>query len=273
MSWAARARVPRVLGPRRRLREAMDACALLEAGHAEASEERAPSPCGPRESEPGHGTGPAAPGTGWSTARRRLRDMVHRARVYAKALRSEPGLTQGQLAAREGVSGPRINQVLSILRLEESILADMTDDTIDAPVPSLDDLFVVGKMRDGRNQVGRYRALCEALAGGRPDVDARSTRQRGFQHLFAQARALREAMDSGTWRSMAALAKAEGLSPRRVGQVLDLLTLAPEIIDALDVPPERLPDGLTQKEVFKLAEVGNVGEQRAVFCERWPQQC
>ncbi len=122
MSWAARARVPRVLGPRRRLREAMDACALLEAGHAEAKEEGRPHHCGPRENEPGHGTGPAAPGTGWSTARRRLRDMVHRARLYAKALRTESGLTQGQLAAREGVSGRRINQVLSILRLEESIL-------------------------------------------------------------------------------------------------------------------------------------------------------
>jgi hypothetical protein len=272
VSWSARARVPRVLGPRRRLREAMDAWALLEAGHAEPSGDGPSSARGPSETGAGHTTGPAVPGTGWSTARRRLRDMVHRARVYARALRTEPGLTQEKLAAREGVSGARVNQVLSVLRLEESILAEMTDDTIDAPVPSLDDLFVVGKLRDGRHQVVRYRALCDALAGERPDVQARKTQQRGLQHLFVQARTLREAMDSGTWRSMSALARAEGLSSRRVGQVLDLLTLAPEIIAVVDVPPEQLPDGLTQKEVFKLAELVDADRQREAFFGRWPRR-
>ena len=53
--------------------------------------------------------------------------IVERARRYAEAIRERPGLTHGQLAAREGVSGPRVDQGLSTLRLHEAILVDLTD--------------------------------------------------------------------------------------------------------------------------------------------------
>ena len=51
-------------------------------------------------------------------ARLRVRERVERARRNAAVPREEPALTQGQLAEREGVSGARVNQVLSIVRLE-----------------------------------------------------------------------------------------------------------------------------------------------------------
>ncbi len=38
-----------------------------------------------------------------------------------------------------------------------------------------------------------------------------------------------------------------------VAQILDLLTLPPEVQAALDVAPERLPKGLTQKWIKGLA--------------------
>lgn len=191
--------------------------------------------------------------------------MVERARRYAAAIREEPGLTQGQLAEREGVSGARVNQVLSILRLDPSILADLTDLEREEPVPSLDELFVIGRLSGGRAQVARYRAVCAALAGERVGVKVQAARQPGFQHLFARARVWQSALDSGQFRSLAELAQAEGLTRHRVAQVLDLLTLAPEIQAALDVPFEALPAGITQKDVMALARVEGVEAQREGF--------
>lgn len=78
-------------------------------------------------------------------------------------------------------------------------------------------------------------------------------RQRGFQHLFVQARAFQAALDRGEYRSVAALAKAHGVTHHWVAQVLDLLTLPPDVQSALDVPPERLPRGVTQKTVKRMA--------------------
>jgi len=55
-----------------------------------------------------------------------------------------------------------------------------------------------------------------------------------------------------------------------VAQVLDLLTLAPEIQAALDVPAETLPPGLTQKVIRCLARLGDHDAQRAEARRRWP---
>ena len=194
--------------------------------------------------------------------------MVERARRFAAAIREEPGLTQGQLAQREEVSGPRVNQVLSILRLDPSILADLTDLDREEPVPSLDELFVIGRLPGGRAQVARYRAVCAALNGERVGVKVQAARQPGFQHLFARARVWQSALDSGQFRSLAELAQAEGLTRHRVAQVLDLLTLPPEIQAALDAPFEELPAGITQKEVMAVARVLGVEAQREMSA-RW----
>ncbi|MCB9690109.1 MAG: hypothetical protein H6735_34020, partial [Alphaproteobacteria bacterium] len=196
------------------------------AGHANDGDPSQDSGCGPNSDASGQACGPRPSSGGrWSTARSRLRAIVERARRYAEAIREEPGLTQGQLAAREGVSGPRVNQVLSMLRLHEAILVDLTDAERDTPVPSLDELFAIGKLDDARSQVARYRAVCAALEGHRRDVKVQAGRQRGFQHLFAQARTFQAALDRGEYRSITALAKAHGLHRSRVEDLLDLLTL------------------------------------------------
>jgi Winged helix-turn-helix DNA-binding len=227
-----------VLGPGRRLRHVLVDPA---AGNANDGDPGQDSGCGPNSDAAGQVCGPRSSSGGrWSTARARLRAIVDRARRY-EAIREEPGLTQGQLAAREGVSGPRVNQVLSMLRLHEAILVELTDPERDTPVPSLDELFAIGKLPDARSQVARYRAVFAALEGKRNDLKVAAGRQRGFQHLFVQALAFHAALDRGEYRSIAALARAHGLSHSRVEQVLDLLTLPVEVQVTLDVPAERLP--------------------------------
>ena len=263
VSWDIKAKAPRVLGPGRRMRHVLrDPLA----GHAEALEQPSLMACGPAENVAGHACGPRPTATSpWTPARDRLRELVGRARGYAAAIREEPGLTQGKLGRREGLSGARVNQVLSILRLDPSILADLTDPERDTPVPSLDELFAIGQISGGRAQVARYRAVCAALAGDRPGVKAQPARQRGFQHLFARARAWQAALDSGGFQSLSELAEAEGLTHHRVAQVLDLLTLPEEIQAALDVPFEELPKGITQAEVRRLVRMGDAEAQREGF--------
>jgi len=251
--WTVVTRAPRVLGPGRRMRHVLVDPA---AGHANDGDPGQDSGCGPNSDAAGQACGPnPSSGGRWSTARSRLRAIVERARRYAEAIREEPGLTQGQLATREGLSGPRVNQVLSMLRLHEAILVDLTDPERDTPVPSLDELFAIGKLGDARSQVARYRAVCAALEGRRRDLKVQAGRQRGFQHLFVQARAFQGALDRGEYRSVAALARAHGLHRSRVEDVLDLLTLPPELQAELDGPPEHLPRGRTQKAVRALARL------------------
>lgn len=155
--------------------------------------------------------------------------------------------------------------MLSILRLDPSIVADLTELERDEPVPSLDELFVIGRLSGGRAQVARYRAVCAALAGERVGVKVQAARQRGFQHLFARARVWQAALDSGQLRSLSELAKADGLSHHRVAQVLDLLTLPREIQAALDVQVEELPAGITQAEVRRLVRLKGAEVQREAF--------
>lgn len=113
------------------------------------------------------------------------------------------------------------------------------------------------------------RAVCAALAGERVGVKVQSARQPGFQHLFARARVWQSALDCGQFRSLSELAKANGLSHLRVAQVLDLLTLPPEIQAALDISFEELPAGITQSDERALAPMKGVAERREGFRRRW----
>ena len=256
-----------MLGPARRMRHV-----LLDepAGHAEAEAEPSDSDCGPRAGAAGHGRGPRQPAPNrWLPMRERMRATLERARRYARIIR-EDRLTQEELASREGVSGPRVNQVLSFLRLDPSILGDLTDLTSSEPIPSMDELFAIGRLPSGRAQVTRYRAICAALKGQRAGEQAQAARQRGFQHLFAQARGWQAALDAGTYRSLRELGRSEGLTAHRVAQVLDLLTLPSDVQAMLDSPADRLPAGLTQKVVKAIARLEGEEAKRAAFAVWWP---
>jgi hypothetical protein len=66
--------------------------------------------------------------------------------------------------------------------------------------------------------------------------------------------------------SLRSLGEAEGITVSRVGLVLDLLTLAPEILAAIDVPAGRAPK-VTQAELRAIAKVREKGAQIARFDE------
>ncbi len=155
--------------------------------------------------------------------------------------------------------------MLSILRLDRSILADLTDLERHEPVPSLDELFVIGRLSAGRAQVAHYSAVCAALAGKRVGAKVQAVRQRRFQQMFARAQVWQAALDIWQFRSLSELAKAEGLSHHRVAQVLDLVTLPPEVQAALDVPFEGLQAGITQRDVKALARMDHAEVQREAF--------
>lgn len=150
------------------------------------------------------------------------------------------------------------------MRLDRALVAHATDLSLDLPVPSVADLRQIAKIRGGRQQVERYTALCATLAGDR-DGSARLTKQRGLQHLFQRARLWSDALASKRFRSISELARAEGAHPSSVGKVLDLLRMSDDVIAALDVEPDKLPPGITQKDVMRIARMRTPEEQRAAL--------
>jgi hypothetical protein len=79
----------------------------------------------------------------------------------------------------------------------------------------------------------------------------------------------REMLESGEHRSAASIARAEGIDPSRVGQVLDLLTLAPEVLAVIDVPAEEVPSGVRQADLRRLVRLDHEAQRAWVAC-RWP---
>jgi hypothetical protein len=215
--------------------------------------------CGPSEGAAGQACGPTI-GL-WTGARRQLRELIDRAYRYARALVGPPALTHQELGEREGVSAARISQIVSLVRLDRALITHATDVTLDQPIPSVADLR---QIPTARQQVERYTALCAMLAGQRGG-QAKLTKQRGLQHLFRQASLWQEALDAEQFRSVSELARAEGAHASAVGKVLDLLRLADDVRAALDVEPDRLPPGFTQKDAMRIARMKTAEEQRAAL--------
>jgi len=260
ITWTVRARMPYVLGPGRRSRRPIhpdDACHAIEGVEAPASpcvpaESLACQPCVPTEGASGR----------WRPARQRLADLVARARRYADALRTGRHRTQQQLAEAEGLTQSYVSQILGLLRLPAPLLDVACDPDRDEPVPALPDLLEIARVQEPRAQVLRYRAVIARLQGRDNGVKARQVKVRGFQHLFAEARALQAALDRNEARSLTDLGMLRGISHHRVSQLLDLLTLPPDVQAALDVPADQVAHGLTQKEVRRIAKLRDAAAQR-----------
>jgi hypothetical protein len=73
------------------------------------------------------------------------------------------------------------------------------------------------------------------------------------------------ALESGEARSLEDLGRAEGVTGRRIAQILLLLQLAPEIIEALDVPAADLPSGITERRLREVARLRGREEQRRAW--------
>lgn len=279
-SWCLSVRVPVVAGGagrRTRLPAKLTRLAQQDAaaGHAKGGDAPWFEDCGPGENAAGHGCGPRGQDrTGvlagaevdpWASSLARLRDHLKRARTWYAKRTAEADLTIAALAEREGVAPARISEALALLRLSPSIVADLDRPDRTGPVPTVADLERLARMRDRLGQVARYRQLCREA--GAPGSKRRkgAARQKGFQHVLLTARQYQAWLDDGTYRSLREIAAAEQVTPGRVGQVLDLLTLPPEILTAIDVPAEQAPVGLTQMELRRIARLGSVEEQQSAF--------
>lgn len=208
----------------------------------------------------------------WLTRLRKVRDRLAQARAWRAWIDAEPGCMAVELARREGVSGPRVCQVLRLLDLAPEIVADLEREGRSGPVPSEKQLRAIALEPDRLAQVRRYRALVEGgeqgdeKAGEEVERAAAPARphQRGFQHLFARARYYQSLIDGEEVRSEADIARIEGITSSRVGQVLALLNLAPQIVAILDVP-EGLGPEVTHLEVLRIARIKSKKEQMREF--------
>lgn len=118
------------------------------------------------------------------------------------------------------------------------------------------------KRRGGRKQVIVPEGLDQ-----RPSPVPRS----GNPLAIAVARAIRwqELFEDGTYPSMSALAEKMGVDSRYAARLLDLVLLAPDIVEALLNGTE--PDGLSLEKLYRAPEAW--GEQRRTlgFCTgNWP---
>ncbi len=197
----------------------------------------------------------------WGARRSRLRAFLEKGRGYRAWLDEGVGRSTKHLAEREGVSRPRVCQLLVLTRLAPEIQADIDDATRTTPVPTERDLRALADL-PAVEQVWKYMEATGALVHV---ADSRKVaRLAGFQHLFARARELNARWATGEYRTLGDLAKTEGVTAQRVSQLLNLLLLAPEIIVALDVPKEEAPR-LAEREIRRLARIVDHGEQRAAF--------
>lgn len=108
---------------------------------------------------------------------------------------------------------------------------------------------------------------CHGTVPSTGSSPARSPKQRGkgVQHLFARARRYRQMLDSGQAKSLRDLGRQEGITGARVCQILNLLELAPEIVEQVDVPFERLPPGINVTRLREIAASQDRKEQRRRF--------
>ena len=251
------------------------------AGQTKASGRGASSACGPRQVAAGHGCGPAVEGPQadpWACALARVRTQVDRARRWRTWLDGAPDRTRADLARREKLSRARVTQVLKLLALDPSILADLDRPDRSGLVPSERVLRRTAALPSRAAQRRRYAAEClqSAPVSGRKfrrdNSAARpAPRNEAFTHALDRARRYQSWLDDGTHASLASIGRADGISGPRVGQLLSLLHLAPEIVAVLERPRRELPKGLTRKAARELARLRDQGAQRAAFEARWPR--
>ncbi len=203
----------------------------------------------------------------WGTRRAGLRRSLQRARWFEQDLARGRVENAAALAQREGLSRARVSQLLRLLRLAPAIIEELDDVTVHGPVPREYDLR---KLADGRSpeaQVAAYRRLCTAESKKRKARKVKPCRvagRRDWRHLFDRARRYHLALTTKRVASIAALARAEGISGSRVGQILVLLYLAPDIIEQLEATCEPMK-GVTEKALRKIARMEDRGEQREAF--------
>jgi hypothetical protein len=216
---------------------------------------------GPRETELGHGIGPTLPDP-WAARIQKVRAALDRARRFQGWMLAQADRSAADVARREKLTRARVSQLLRLIKLAPEIIAD-----IDRPgrtgrvLGELELRQLAGLGR--KEQVKRYRAKLGLDLQGKVTADGKvaeaearpkQARNRGLAQHLARARLYRELVESGRFQTMTELAMSEGVSVSRVSQLLNLLDLHPDIIAAIDVPPEQEPP-VTERELRKVAVI------------------
>jgi hypothetical protein len=173
-----------------------------------------------------------------------------------------------EVAKREGMTRARVSQLLRLLDLAPDVLADLEDPEATGAVPPVSLLRSLTAIKTPERQAGEYRRLCAAEAASRAPRAPRARGpnkgqppRRGLQHLFERARRYHARLEAGEARSLEDLGRAEGVTGRRIAQILLLLQLAPEIVEAVDVPAADLPPGVTERRLREVARLRGREEQ------------
>jgi len=190
----------------------------------------------------------------WEATRRRLT----LARSLQARLDAGEARTRKELAERVKMSTSRMAQLLGLLRLAPSILETIEGDRSATVALGDDALRVIERVEDHDEQVQAFK---NALA----TVQRRGRRPLGFKHLLERARRYQDMLEAEPDLTLRAVGKREGVSGMRVGQILQLLCLAPEILAAIDVPGEKLPVGITEESIRPIARIKEHREQVAAF--------
>ena len=205
----------------------------------------------------------------WATRRDALRASLARARAMKRDIDSGRVENAAAISAREGLTRARISQLLGLLRLAPTIIARLEDTTTSGAVPRELELRKIAGLASDEVQVAAYEKLCVQESSKR---QRRKTKPRqvvgrkGYRHLLEQARRYHEALSTKRVQSIAALGRAEGVSGSRIGQIMVLLYLAPDIIEQLESTDESLP-GVTVKELRRIARIRDQARQRKEFGE------
>jgi hypothetical protein len=130
------------------------------------------------------------------------------------------------------VTPARVSQLLLLLKLAPEVMADLERADRPGKVPREVDLRQLAAL-DRSEQRARYLAAF----GGDDSPSARPQGRPGkpgLQAHLARARGLHELLVSGRFASIAELGRHVGLSASRVGQLLNLADLHPEILAEID---------------------------------------
>ena len=206
--------------------------------------------------ESGHGF-VGEPEDPWASRRAAMRGHIARARSFQSRIDRAVVRNAAELAGLEGLTRARVSQLLRLLKLAPGVLADLEEVEGTGPVPTEAALRKLAGMKTPERQLAQYQALCgaeAALRAPRPGATRGRPPQRGLQHLFERARRYHAAMDAGEYRSLEDLGRAEGVTGRRIAHLLQLLQLDLEIIEAVDVPADQLPNGVTERRLREVAK-------------------
>jgi hypothetical protein len=202
-----------------------------ESSHARTNEDHGESRIEPRGMESSQGIAPRRADSP-HRALGRVLATLRRARRIQEWIDAEPGRRAADAARKECVTPARVSQLLLLLKLAPEVIADLERADRPGKVPREVDLRQLAPL-DRAEQRVRYFAAFGSV-DSTPERPKARTERPGLQAHLARARGLHELLVSGRFASIAELGRYVGLSASRVGQLLNLADLHPEILAEID---------------------------------------